>query len=123
MTKFLKPLITMNFSTGIFFNLAETFDTVNHLVLLSKLEHFGIRGTSVEWFKTYLSDRQQQASCNSLIIIRHEIYPMCCCSKICLRSFAICFIYKRSSKLEPNYYTSFYSLMIQLFSLRRRPCG
>ena len=41
----------------IFWYFAKIFETVNHEKLLSKLEHYFIRGTPITWFKSYLSDR------------------------------------------------------------------
>ena len=38
-------------------DLQKAFDTVNHEILLSKLQANGV--TSVSWFRSYLSDRQQ----------------------------------------------------------------
>ena len=47
------------FGCGIFIYLYKGFDTVNHDILLMKLQHYGIRGTTLDWLKSYLSDRKQ----------------------------------------------------------------
>ena len=44
---------------GLFLDFAKAFDTVNHDILLSKLNHYGIRGTVLQWFQSYLSSRKQ----------------------------------------------------------------
>ena len=41
-------------------DLAKAFDTVSHNILLKKLELCGLKGVTLDWFSSYLSDRQQQ---------------------------------------------------------------
>ena len=46
------------FTLGVFIDLSNPFDTVNHNILLNKLSLYGIKNNRLKWFSSYLSDRK-----------------------------------------------------------------
>ena len=50
---------------GSYLDLEKAFDTVNHPILFAKLEHYGIRGAPLDFFKSYLCNRKQYVRCNN----------------------------------------------------------
>ena len=59
-----KALDDGNIGCGVFVDLQKAFDTVDHQILLAKLNHYGIRGVSNDWFKAHLSNHSQYVSIN-----------------------------------------------------------
>ena len=47
---------------GLFFDLQKAFDTVNHDILRKKLNHYGIRGITSNWFCLFLIGKMQFTS-------------------------------------------------------------
>ena len=58
----------------VFIYLKKGFDTVNHEILLQKLKLYGINGLCLEWFKSYLSNRNQCISYCIFENIKKSVY-------------------------------------------------
>ena len=52
--KITNELDNKQFSLGIFIDLSKAFDTLDHDILISKLNYYGVRGTAKKWFYSYL---------------------------------------------------------------------
>ena len=57
-----KVLDNGNIGCLVFVDLQKAFDTADYQILSAKLNHYGIRGVSKDWFKSYLSNRNQYIS-------------------------------------------------------------
>ncbi len=65
LTNFISNSLNENkYAIGIFLDLQKAFDVVSHEILLKKLENFGIKNTELQWFKSYLTDRNQVVDIN-----------------------------------------------------------
>lgn len=60
-------------SAGLFMDLSKAFDTVDHQILLDKLETYGIRGTPWKLFKSYLTNRGLVVKANDIISRQYPI--------------------------------------------------
>ena len=53
------------FVVGVFVDLSKAFDSLNHDILLEKLQNIGIRGLAYQLFCSYLNNRSQFVQCNN----------------------------------------------------------
>ena len=65
MDKLIKSLENGNYVVGVFLDFSKAFDTVDHKILLAKLCHYGIRGSALDWFSSYLTNRKQFVTYNN----------------------------------------------------------
>ena len=61
----LKNLENKKNSICVLLDLSKAFDTIEHLIMLEKLDLYGICGTALSWFHSYLSDRHLRVKCRT----------------------------------------------------------
>jgi hypothetical protein len=68
-----KALDSGKFACSVFIDLQKAFDTVDHNILFSKLNFYGVRGVALSWFKSFLTGRTQYVSVSGVDSILREI--------------------------------------------------
>ena len=58
---------------ALFLDLSKAFDTLNHQILIHKLNFYGITNISLNWFESYLSGRKQFVEINNTISSEQSI--------------------------------------------------
>ena len=66
MDKLIKSIENGDHVVGVYLDFSKAFDTVNHEILLTKLNHYGIRGQALNWFRSYLESRKQFVTYNNV---------------------------------------------------------
>ena len=64
--KSVKSLEKGDYVLGVFLDFSKAFDTVDHEILLAKLQYYGIRGMASKWFTSYLENRKQFVTYNGV---------------------------------------------------------
>ena len=61
----LKNLENNKTTISVLLDLSKAFDTIEHSIMLKKLELYGVRGLPLQWFNSYLSNRVMQVKCRT----------------------------------------------------------
>ena len=61
--KVLKNLENKKSTISVMLDLFKVFDTIEHSIMLQKLELFGVRGVCLNWFRSYLENRRMRVKC------------------------------------------------------------
>ena len=65
LAKISKGIEQNKLTAAIFLDLSKAFDSLEHEAIFLKMERYGIRGSCLDWFKSYLSNRKLVVSCKT----------------------------------------------------------
>ena len=63
--RILKDIDKKKLPLAINMDLSKAFDTLDHNILIKKLQYYGVIGTPLNWFQSYLTDRTQYVEVNN----------------------------------------------------------
>ena len=99
---------------AVYLDFSTAFDTVNHEILLSKLQHHDIRGIMLSWFKSYLCNRKQYVSVKNSAPLCQTLHWAFRKARCCAQYFFFCTL--RTCTDPQTSYALFILPTIQLFS-------
>lgn len=71
--KILEEIDNKKLSAFVYLDLSKAFDSLNHQILLSKLQDVGVSSDALKWFQTYITNRKQVVRINS---VTSEVLPI-----------------------------------------------
>ena len=98
------------YGCGIFIDLRKEFDTVNHKILLNKLEHYGVRDVMLDLFESYLNKHKQYVSVNGQSFF-YNLFKVGTKNPVQLGNYNVCFNNKKKRDKNGN---SIFGMGIQL---------
>ena len=63
----------------VFLDLSKAFDSLQHDIILQKMERYGLRGVTLSWFSSYLENRKLRAKCRTSQngqVVKSDTYPI-----------------------------------------------